>query len=211
MSDQKLTPDEELYLEIGRVAQLHVRLDSRVRGIFVDLASPSLARFLANESSSTVTVAHGCKTMLKHADVPDRVREAGMQALNSVKVASEQRNRVVHDMWLPDLESVDDLSDPKRWSVARITRGGYGHALDGTRDLDSVTNAYRSVLDSLNRVGALSSALWQTLPLMRDLYISDEASWSLDDEIAVMTGNYDATPEGGAWPRTRPRPRSEGK
>lgn len=199
MTDGDLPSSEALYLEIGRVAQLHVRLDSSLRQIFVQLATPSLAVYLVNDNPSTTVVVEACKTMLKHADVPDEVREAGLLALESAKEASRERNRVVHDMWLPDTEVGGDLENPLQWTVLRAARRSSGYIDGGRRDLESINSAHTQVLRSLNRLGSMRFALDATLPFYKSLGFPKQG-WPLEYEIDVMADRFEMTEEGGVRP-----------
>jgi hypothetical protein len=195
MTDE-LEPWDALHREIGRVAQLHVRLDLTLRRVFVMLAAPGAAMYLVNDSTSTNAVANACGTMLKHADIPEGVRDAGLKALAAAKSAGNDRNRVVHDMWLPDFEG--DLSKPNRWSVTDPAKSGMGKGAESVRDLSSVHSARERIFRAVVRAETLSWALWDALPFYRDSGMP--ASMSMEEQIAIMEDRFDLTANGGYRP-----------
>jgi hypothetical protein len=197
MSDE-LPAWDALYREIGRVAQAHVQLDMSVRNVFVKLAMPSLAVYLVNDSASTAAVVDSCRTMLRRVEGTEQLLSAGLLALESAKQAGEERNRVVHDMWLPDFDG--DVAQPERWSVQRSAKGAFGMRHAGMRDLESVKRA-RSKIDRANtRVTALLWALDGVLPFFLGSGI--EGPMPLEDWIAVMEDRFDALENGGFRPHT---------
>lgn len=176
-------PQNLLQMEIGRIAQHHVHLDSTLRRVFVLLAAPSPAMFLANDNFSTASVIRSCKTMLANAQVPDQVIQAGLVALHAAKCANEARNRVVHDLWLPDPFN-HEAPASSRWDLAKIARGAFGMKDDGTHDLESVRASRREVLRAHYMVFGLVWALNGTLPALRGPGLNASPM----DWIAVMEG-----------------------
>src|SRR5215218_1994571 len=96
-----MTPNDELCLRIGRVARAHVDIDVALRRMYVTLATPGNAVFLANNNLSTNRLVDDCRSMLANAAVDGSFRELAKGVFEAVKAANKDRNRVVHDMWLP--------------------------------------------------------------------------------------------------------------
>lgn len=195
MTDE-LPPWDALHLEIGRVAQVHVRLDASLRSVYVQLASPSLAIYLVNDMTSTSALVNACRTMLRNADIPEVVRQAGLSALDSAALANTERNRVVHDRWLPDFTG--DVARPDRWNISRNSRGSFGATAVGMRDLQSVVDARVQIIRSEIRISTLHWALSSTLPFFRNSGMPE--SWPIEHQIAVMEDHFDIDENGGFRP-----------
>ncbi len=185
-------PLDLLQMEIGRVAQIHVQLDHALRQVFVSLATPSPAIYLVNDRSSTESLVQACKTMLANAEVPGEVSQAGISALQAASAANVERNRVVHDMWIPEYEEPDGRS--VRWHLSKIARGAFGFKSDGIHDLQSLKAARLQVFRAFSRVSALQWALHGTLPFYRGAG-TDVAP--LSDWIAMMEDRFVLDEDGG--------------
>ena len=56
-----------------------------------------------------------CVVMLRVAPIPERLKDAGIDALHASKAAHGERNRVVHDIWLPS-RIEDGAIDPESFT-----------------------------------------------------------------------------------------------
>lgn len=189
--------EDALALQIGRVARAHVVLDNALRSLFRTLALPSPAMYLADGIPSTNRLVADCRTMLSKTSIDGHLLHAGLAALSAAKVVNEERNRVVHDMWLPELRLDSDAAP--RWEVLRLQKLHSESALDPvSRDLDSV----KSVLTALKRVAlrifGLDSAIWMTLPHLTDEAGDSSGVMPLSTWVALAADEFDLL-EGGAF------------
>lgn len=142
-----LDPENALCLEIGRVARVHVQVDNHPRRVHQTLMTPGLGVYLTNNITSTDGLVKDCKLMLGKADVPGEVHDARQATLSDTKTANEERNRVVHDMWLRMLIEGEE-EEPPRWNVLKIAKGELASGSDTPRrDLEYVV-AVRRRLDA---------------------------------------------------------------
>jgi hypothetical protein len=88
-------------LRIGQVARAHVDLD--------------IALYLAGGITSTNRLVADCRIMVSKTSIKSDLLNAGLGALSAAKVVNEERNRVVHDMWLPEIRLNSDAAP--RWEV----------------------------------------------------------------------------------------------
>jgi len=194
MPEPQLGSEDELCLEIGRVARGHVQLDGAVRAVFATLAAPGPAVFLGNTNDSTARVVADCQTMLKHADVPDYVRTAGASALGVTVAANNARNRVVHDMWMADPDQPAELPKgaPTQWlRIARQKGGMPGYQGGPTAvDIEYVRAVVQDISDVALRLLALTWLLHFTLPRTRDRWVQDAAHLAQVEEFRrLVEGN----------------------
>jgi hypothetical protein len=177
---------DALHMEIGRIAHHHVLLDAALRGVYVALATPSAAVYLVNDTWSTAALVRACKTMIERSPAPPQVVEAGVSALEAADKANTERNRVVHDMWLPDVEGTMPTT-PVRWNLTKIERGSFGRKMDGVHDLRSLNDARFQIFRAHIRVSALQWALCESLPSWQGSGIE---SGPRIDWVAVMEGRF---------------------
>jgi hypothetical protein len=202
--------EDELCLRIGRIARAHVAIDVALRRLYVTLASPSFAVYLANNNPSTNALVEDCRLMIVKADVSPEFRDAAFGALAAAKAANEVRNRTIHDMWLAaDVESAG--VEPKTWRTFRNQRGQLGaYAGDPPRDLTFLDEALTTMRRTGLRVQALSWALWELLPFYRGSQgpVPDDEGHERDSagQLAVWTAmiedRFDLLDNGGFRPHT---------
>ena len=197
-----LTPDERLMFHIGQVCQTHVWLDDTLRAAYRFLQAPGeLAK--ANRLQSTTDLVAACRRELAVADLPADVKDAAGTALDAALSANDDRNRVVHDLWLQRLseEGAPPEDDGPRWHLHRRDRRGLAGVLPSRpADLDYVEQTRDALTRARLRVWALSAALTETLPYWRDLveggvFASDREFW-----LPVMLNRFVQEDDGGVRP-----------
>ena len=184
--------EDALCLWIGRVARAHVRLDSALVGVHQTLLMPSLGEYLTNRITSTEVMMEDCRLMVSKADIPEDVRQTADEALKSCKDANKDRNRVVHDMWLPYVDEEGTAEEGARWR--RLQRKS-GHRdfvpPDAPTDLTFITDAWVRIVRSGHRVGAVRRSLLYVLPHFRERFHDqygdpdDRARW-----LAIMQDRF---------------------
>jgi hypothetical protein len=188
--------EDRVSLGIGRVARAHVLLDDSLRRVHQALASPGLGVYLHSEITSTDRLANECKLMIRKAAVGPTVAAAAQGALDAAKAANERRNRVVHDMWLRDVDASED--QPPRWSAFRVYRGELNITAredDQARDLAYLDAALTLMTRTRIRVMGVHWALWEVLPFFQGAH--GESPSSLPDWLAVMNDRFELTQDGG--------------
>lgn len=134
-SPTDLDADDRLLYLIGVTTRWHVLLEQAAHHVFKTLVAPTPGVYLAPASASQLLT--DCKLMLKRADVGDDLRADGIQTLDAALEANQERNRLVHDLYMgSDQEAT--------WTAVRSPRrgqlGGAGRLVslqDASRDLRS--------------------------------------------------------------------------
>jgi hypothetical protein len=197
-----LDPEDELALRIGRVARAHVHVDNGLRSVHQTLSAPGLAAYLVGQIKSSNVLVQECRTMLAKADVSEDVRTAGDAALLAAAAANTTRNKVVHDMWMRDLDG-EEQDGPPRWMRFRAAKGQLNlAALDPPDDLVFLETALVEVRRAHIRVNALYWALWEVLPFFSGLQGQGGGppGGRLSDWIAVMNDRFELVANGGFRP-----------
>lgn len=186
--------DDELDLRIGRIARAHVLIDLHIRSAYKHLATPGLGIYLVNTSTSTKTVVEHCRLMMVKADVDDDFRAKAEQVFVAVNAAGVERNRVVHDMWMRDMNF--DGEPLPTWRGMKATRGQLSPlALDPPRDVEWLDKTLHRMRRTAIRALALSSALWIVLPFYKDSGIPRE---HLRLWMPTMEDRFTLNPD-GSW------------
>ncbi|WP_088315014.1 hypothetical protein [Kineosporia sp. R_H_3] len=183
--------EDQLDLEIGRVARAHVNVDFALRQVYQALVMPSAAIVLVADIASTSRLIDDCRLMLKTMFPDGELREAALSILDAAKTANVERNRVVHDMWLR--HSVD----PEKWMAFTKVKGSVGMRAKGDpKDLEYI----RAVRDRLRRVHLrmtiLIFALQDELPFFRGGRLEMGEKERLE-QMAVLQDRFEMT-AGGA-------------
>ncbi|TCC35106.1 hypothetical protein [Kribbella sindirgiensis] len=183
-----LNPYERITLEIGRVAREHVRMDVGLRHIYRQLVAPSPAVLLTANITSTYQVINDIRLMIvMSAPFEDpAVANAAIEILDTAKVVNADRNRVVHDMWIP----MPSATEPRsvEWLTKRLVRGEVDLVEQGPKDLVYA----RGVWDHLRRVTKRLDALAWFLQTVLPIY--DEFDWDetqLPMWTAMLEGRFD--------------------
>src|SRR3989344_2577562 len=121
----KLPLYDRLLYEIGRTAQSQVHLERSLRQVHMVLSSPGLAIYLSSNIMGIERLVKQCKQMLKKADIPKDVMDAGIVALTAAKVADDQRHRAIHDWWIQNEDRTPEKPQLTRQQLAKDSLGGY--------------------------------------------------------------------------------------
>lgn len=187
--------EDALALLIGRVARAHVSLDIALRGLFRTLVVPSVAIYLADGITSTSRLVADCRILLSKTTAGSDVLSVGFGALSAAKVVNEERNRVVHDMWLPELRMNSD--EAPRWEVLRAqTFHSDAWSEPVSRDLGSVESVLSGLERAALRIAGVDQALWITLPHLADEIGDSSAANSLGMWMSLAADEFDLLEDG---------------
>src|SRR4051794_561788 len=112
-----LIDDDALSLWVGRVARSHAHLEynvDNVHRLLVQQAGRAPDRKSVKGFDQLVSE---CRKLLHRSDADREILTSGDAALLAAKQATGIRNRVVHDMWLPD--PMRGEWEPPRWNAFR--------------------------------------------------------------------------------------------
>lgn len=181
-----LNDDDALSLWVGRVARTHAKLEYDVDSVY-----RFLVRRLAHEPDSKAVKGfeqrvNECRTMLDRSDANQEIRTSGDLALLAAKNATGPRNRIVHDMWLPDSPMED--SEPPRWNAFRRS-GDLSQSYNSasSHGLDVVVDAHTLLVRTRLRVSGLFMALHVLWPTDRDRVDISPDEGEMARYVALMT------------------------
>lgn len=112
-----LSDDDALSLWVGRVARAHAHLEYGVANVhqFLSRQVGSVSDHKAVKGFDQLVGE--CRRLLRISGADREVVISGDVALLAAREATGMRNRVVHDMWLPD--PLRDDWEPPRWNTFR--------------------------------------------------------------------------------------------
>ncbi len=184
-----LGEEDRLSLWVGRVARVHAGLEYNLSNVHHmlcrhDDVGPGIA-----PSAGFEQLAGDCLRLLRRASLSPNVITAGGEALSAARAASAERNRVVHDMWLPD--PLREAWDPPRWNVFRRW-GGLAAPYDQSTllDLDAVVDAHTELARTRLRVSGLFMALHAEWPASPGLGRRAPHESELSRYIALMNNQF---------------------
>lgn len=187
--EPNLSDDDALSLWVGRVARTHAHLEYDVDNVH---------RFLVRQNghspdSKTVKgfdqLVSECRNLLRGSSADREIQMSGDAALLAAKQASVLRNRVVHDMWLPDPLRND--WEPPRWNTFRRLgdlQGSYTSAI--LQDLTTVVDAHAVLIRTRMRVSGLFMALHAIWPAGRNSGERSSTSDSVARYVALMADRF---------------------
>ena len=154
-----LSDEDELSLWVGRVAREHALLEyglGNVRGLF-DASAVGAA------ASSVGGLVLKCGRLLNSSGLSADIVLAGRGALRTACVATELRNRVIQDMWLPDPRRGE--SEPAQWNAfRRSTERATSYVAGTSVALQTVVDARNKLSRVRLRVSGLFMALHEAMP-----------------------------------------------
>jgi hypothetical protein len=129
--------------------------------------------------------------MLSNSGVSDRWRTAGDDALIAAKVAHKERNRVVHDMWLPAGRGDDDLAS---WDVHQAQKK--------TLSFKATPKSLTDVARTLNRLSRANQRVSNLGFGMVSLVLFPGGGPELADAatLSIVEDKFDLIANGGARP-----------
>ena len=186
--------EDALALRIGQVARAHVGLDIALRSLFRTLVFPSPAVYLADGITSTNRLVADCRIMLSKTSTRSDLLNAGLGALSSAKVVNEERNRVVHDMWLPEIRLNSGMAP--RWEVLQPQKFHSDSSESASRDLASVESVLTALKRVALRISGLDQALWMTLPHLADELGDSSGADPLGTWMSLAADEFDLLEDG---------------
>ena len=185
-----LEASDQLSLSIGRVCREDVFLEQWCRQLFLALVGAGLGLYL--RPASIEQLIDGCRLMLSNSGVPDRWQTAGDDALVAAKAAHKERNRVVHDMWLPAGQGDDDLAS---WDVHQAQKK--------TLSFKATPKSLTDVARTLNRLSRANQRVSNLGFGMVSLVLFPGGGPELADDatLSIVEDKFDLIANGGARPR----------
>lgn len=153
-----LSDDDQLSLWVGRVAREHALLEYSLNNVFQVLCPAKDGSTPAGASQ----LAKACRDHLKATELGSEVKRAGEQALVGAQHANTNRNRLVHDIWLPSPE--DGSGDGANWNIfGRPSPKDAPYATAARRDVRAVADVHVQMARARLRVSGLFMALHELL------------------------------------------------
>jgi len=192
-----LSDDDLLSLSIGRVVRAHARVEYGLRNVHEALDTPSSIDNVAAGFVGADRLVNDCMLRLRRADLSRELTESGERSLKAAQEANVLRNGIVHDLWLLESGSEDDVNP--RWNTFGATRGRTGTvARPAPSDIQTVEDA-RTALDlAAVRVSGLFMALHAVLPRYEESPRRRGRTSGLPTYLALMDGNFRLA-QNGDW------------
>jgi hypothetical protein len=187
-----LQPYDKLLHAIGKVAQAQVVMEREIRNVYMTLVSPTLGVYLASTVRGIERLESDCEIMLRKADIPKEVIDAGTATLRAAKTADDKRHRVVHDWWLNRL---DENEEPGTFERLQLVKGSLNSFAVTKHDLSYVQDVESQLIRSTIRLNGLNWALLDTLPFFKAADMS--SSMPIEKWIAVLHDRFILLPGGG--------------
>ncbi|CAN0477779.1 unnamed protein product, partial [Phaeothamnion confervicola] len=153
--DRRRALEDELTLMIGGMTRSQSMMESELRGIWNQLVGlNSVARHLAPDAFDRFY--RDVKVMLQHYEpLDDAQRAIALEVVELTKRATEERNRVVHALWMPH------FNDPDAWVQLQLgnKRRAASDGGEAVRTLADVSKSVEQLKDAALRAGFLRSAL----------------------------------------------------
>jgi len=183
-----LSDDDQLSLWVGRVARVHALLEYNLSNLHGALRPPGLPVVRSTLPASVDLLVDECRKLLETTELNPEIITAGTQALSAAKAANAERNRVVHDMWLPDPGS--EAGKSPTWQAFRRLGRSRPYASSTLHNLDTVMSAHTNLVRSRLRVSGLFMALHEVLPWLSDARRPHSATTQLPRYIALMKDHF---------------------
>ncbi|WP_156464828.1 hypothetical protein [Aeromicrobium sp. Root495] len=189
-----LNDDDALSLWVGRVARTHALLEYGVANVHHLLVRPGDDSPPANSAKSFSQLVSECRKRVSGSDAYLEIREPGVGALDGARDAGLARNRVVHDMWLPDPRGDD--SGPQGWNTyRRLGDHPAPYSSAALQGLTHVIDAHTLLVRTRVRVSGLFMALYALSPPEGTRQKSPKGSVQ-DRYIALMNDRFTLSPNG---------------
>jgi hypothetical protein len=186
-----LNEDDALSLWVGRVARTHAGLEYNVNNVHRLLLQHAGLAPDRNSVKGFDQLVRECRDLLQRSDAGEEVQTSGDIALLAAKQVTSDRNRVVHDMWLPDPQRED--WEPPRWlAFRRLGDPLESYASASSYDLAVIVETHTSLARTRLRVSGLFMALHATWRLDQDR----DGMENLARYIALMMDRFAVRPNG---------------
>ena len=156
-----LSDDDALSLWVGRVARAHAHLEHGVDNVhrFLSRQVGNVPDGKAVKGLDQLIVE--CRRLLQRSDADRGVLTSGDIALLAAREATGMRNRILHDMWLPDAVR-DDWESPRWNTFRRMGDVQMSYASASVQDLAMVVDRHTFISRTRGRVSGLFMALHAT-------------------------------------------------
>jgi hypothetical protein len=186
-----LNEDDALSLWVGRVARTHAGLEYNVNNVHRLLLHHVGLTPNRKSVKGFDQLVRECRELLQQSDAGDEILTSGDAALLAAKRVTSNRNRVVHDMWLPDPQRED--WEPPRWiALRRLGDPLENYASASSYDLAVIVETQALLARTRLRVSGLFMALHATWRLDRDR----DGLENLARYIALMMDRFTLHPNG---------------
>lgn len=184
-----LNDDDALSLWVGRVAREHGHLEYGVNNVHRFLSRRVGCVRNSKSVKGLDQLVGECRRLLQRTDADQEILTSGDAALLAAREATGLRNRVVHDMWLPD--PLRDDEEPPRWNTFRRTGDlQMSYATASVQDLATVVEAHTVLARTRMRVSGLFMALHATWPTGGIGAQGTPAGDSMPRYVALMTDRF---------------------
>ena len=134
-------------------------------------------------------LAKECSELLRESDADRKIVAAGHSALLAARQATGERNRVVHDMWLPTAPLED--SGPPRWNTFRRSSDvGQSYNAASSHDLTTIVDTHTLLVRTQLRVSGLFMALYATWPAETSRMEGSAGDAAMTRYIGLMTDRF---------------------
>ncbi len=186
-----LAPMDRLTFLIGSVSRADVWLEFQLRQLWMSRVGASYAIYLVPNTFELLV--QQCVVLFKeNTDCDERVRRAADDALQAARAAHVERNRVIHDMWLPNIEQ-GQVSDPETF----VRQQALKHQPSGKAVLKTLQDV-EDTLVALQRAGHRISCLIFLNGMFSDGGI--DAPERDESMLRIAEDRFDLFPDGGARP-----------
>ena len=167
--------NDPLALLLGRIVQAAAFMELGTRKVFLTFLKGNPAYHINRERVSISTVTQWCREMTPNADLNPEEQASLLAVLRNVDVASNERNRCVHDLWYPLAE---DEWFRVRWE--KITKPSSEPATKTAADMNHVLN----LIDAPNeQLGQLVTCLMGSLENWRIRLEGVDHDWATLDGL----------------------------
>lgn len=186
-----LNEDDALSLWVGRVARTHAGLEYNVNSVHRLLLQHAGLAADRKSVKGFDQLVRECRELLQRSDVGDEILTSGDTALLAAKRVTSNRNRVVHDMWLPDPQR--EVWETPRWiAFRRLGDPVESYASASSYDLAVIVETQTLLARTRLRVSGLFMALHATWLPDRDR----DGLENLARYIALMMDRFTLHPNG---------------
>lgn len=184
-----LSADDDLSLWVGRVARTHALLEYGVDNVHRFLMRRAGHEADGKSVKGFDQLVFECSNLLRKSNCDQEILAAGGSALRAARKATGLRNRIVHDMWLPD--PLPDDSEPPRWNTFRRSgdlRESYNAAT--SHELAMVIDTHTLLSRTRMRVSGLFMALHESWPRGHDRAVGLPDEDTLARYVALMADHF---------------------
>jgi len=181
--------DDALSLWVGRVARTHALLEYNVDNVHRFLVR-QVGHAPGNKSVKGFDqLVRECRKLLQRSNVGPEIVTSGDTALLAAREATGFRNRVVHDMWLPD-PLREDWELPRWNTFHRLSDVQESYNSANSQDLSMVVDTHTVLMRTRMRVSGLFMALHATWRADRARVEGSSGGDTMARYVALMTDRF---------------------